>query len=84
MKTVNIQEAQENLSRLLEEAAKGEPFIVAREGKPSLKVVRVEEVEAAEAPRKKRRIGELDGQYKIPDDLDTMMAKEIEEMFYGK
>ncbi|MGI2032783.1 type II toxin-antitoxin system Phd/YefM family antitoxin [Rhizobium panacihumi] len=38
MKTVNIQEAQKNLSRLLEEAAKGEPFVVTREGKPSLKV----------------------------------------------
>lgn len=84
MKTVNIQEAQENLSRLLEEAAKGEPFIVAQEGKPSLKVVRVEEVEAAEAPRKKRRIGFLEGQFSVPDNFDRMFAEEIKEMFYGK
>lgn len=45
MKTVNIQEAQKDLARLLEEAAKGEPFVVAQEGKPSLKVVGVEEVD---------------------------------------
>jgi prevent-host-death family protein len=44
MKTVSIQEAKENLARLLEEASKGEPFVVAQEGKPSLKVVGVEEI----------------------------------------
>ncbi|MGF9565436.1 type II toxin-antitoxin system prevent-host-death family antitoxin [Neorhizobium sp. JUb45] len=38
MKTVSIQEAREDLARLLEEAAKGQPFVVTREGKPSLKV----------------------------------------------
>jgi hypothetical protein len=30
-----------------------------------------------------RRIGFGDGKSKIPDDFDTMMQKEIEEMFYG-
>lgn len=38
MKTVNIQEAKDDLAWLLEEAAKGEPFVVTLEGKPSLKV----------------------------------------------
>lgn len=83
MKTVNIQEAREDLVRLLEEAAKGMPFVVAREGKPSLKVVTVEEVNPAEAPTKKRRIGELNGQYKIPEDMDKHLDKEIEDLFYG-
>lgn len=45
MKTVSIQEAREDLSRLLEEAAKGKPFVVQQEGKPSLKVVGVEEID---------------------------------------
>lgn len=45
MKTVSIQEARKDLARLLEEAAKGEPFVVEREGKPSLKVVGVEEAD---------------------------------------
>ncbi|MEB2844808.1 type II toxin-antitoxin system prevent-host-death family antitoxin [Rhizobiales bacterium RZME27] len=84
MKTVNIQEAQKDLVRLLEKAAKGEPFVVAQEGKPSLKVVTVEEVELIEAPKKKRRIGFLEGQFSVPDNFDTMFAEEIEEMFYGK
>jgi hypothetical protein len=34
--------------------------------------------------RKKRRIGFMEGQMSIPDDFDTMLAKEIEEMFYGE
>ena len=34
--------------------------------------------------KKTRRIGMLDGLIKVPDDFDTMMADEIEEMFYGK
>ena len=35
MRTVNIHEAKTHLSRLLEEAVKGEPFIIAKAGKPS-------------------------------------------------
>ena len=78
MKTVNIHEAKTHLSRLVEEAAKGESFVIAKAGKPLVKVVSVEET-----PRK-RRIGFLEGQFSVPDDFDTMFAKEIEEMFYGE
>ena len=42
MRTVNIHEAKTNLSRLVEQAAKGEPFIIAKAGKPLVKVVAVE------------------------------------------
>lgn len=83
MKTVNIQEARKDLVRLLEEAAKGEPFVVSQEGKPSLKVVTVEEIDPVEASTTKRRIGELDGQFFIPDDMDEHLDKEIEDLFYG-
>ena len=83
MKTVNIHEAKTHLSRLVEAAANGEAFVIAKAGKPMVKVVPLEEV-PAEEPKKKRRIGFLDGQFLIPDDLDTMMAAEIEDMFYGK
>ena len=34
MLTVNIHEAKTHLSRLLDRAAKGEPFIIAKAGKP--------------------------------------------------
>ncbi|MGK9054663.1 type II toxin-antitoxin system prevent-host-death family antitoxin [Neorhizobium sp. CSC1952] len=77
MKTVNIHDAKTHLSRLVEDAAKGKPFVIAKAGKPMVKVVPLEE-----AP-KKRRIGVLDGQFFIPDDLDQGMDKEIEDLFYG-
>ena len=75
MKTVNIHEAKTHLSRLVEDAAKGEAFVIA---KAMVKVVPLEE-----QPKKKRRIGLLDGQFSIPDNLDQGMDKEIEELFYG-
>ncbi|RVB26196.1 type II toxin-antitoxin system prevent-host-death family antitoxin, partial [Mesorhizobium sp. M7A.F.Ca.CA.004.05.1.1] len=39
MQTVNIHNAKTNLSRLVDRAAKGEPFIIAKAGKPLVKVV---------------------------------------------
>ena len=80
MQTVNIHEAKTHLSRLIAKAAEGEPFIIAKAGKPMVKVV------AIDAPKKKkmRRIGFGDGKSKIPDDIKTMFKDEIEEMFYGK
>lgn len=79
MEIVNIHEAKTNLSRLMEKVAKGESFIIAKAGKPIGKVVPIDE---AEKP-KKRRIGFMKGMFKTPEDFDTMMAEEIEEMFYG-
>ena len=79
MKSVNIHEAKTHLSKLIEKAANGEPFIIAKAGKPMVKVVSID----APAPKKMRRIGFMKGQFKVPDDFDTMMQKEIEAMFYG-
>jgi len=79
METVNIHEAKTHLSRLMEKVSKGESFIIAKAGKPIGKLVPLDE---AEKP-KKRRIGFMDGQFTVPDDFDTTMADEIEEMFYG-
>lgn len=84
MKTVSIQEAEENLSQLVDEAANGEPFVIARVGKPLVTVVAVDEAAASEVtgPRK-RRIGFLKGQFFIPEDMDKALDKEIEDLFYG-
>ena len=79
MRKVNIHEAKTHLSRLVEEAAAGEPFVIAKAGKPMVKVVPLD----APAKRKVRRLGFLKGQIKVPDDFDTMMQEEIEELFYG-
>ena len=80
MRTVNMHEAKTHLSRLVDRAANGEPFIIAKAGKPLVKVVPLD----APAKGKTRRIGFLDGMIKVPDDFDTMFQDEIEEMFYGK
>jgi prevent-host-death family protein len=79
MQTVNIHEAKTHLSKLIAKAAKGEPFIIAKAGKPMVKVTSID----TPAPKKMRRIGFMKGEFKVPDDFDTMMQKEIEEMFYG-
>ena len=80
MQTVNIHEAKTHLSKLIAKAAEGEPFIIAKAGKPMVKVVAID----APAKKKMRRIGFGSGQSKIPDDIKTMFKDEIEEMFYGE
>lgn len=79
MRTYNIHEAKTNLSRLVDEAEKGEPFIIAKAGKPKVKVVAID----TPKPVAKRRIGFLKGKIKVPDDIKTPFAEEIEKMFYG-
>jgi prevent-host-death family protein len=77
MKSVNIHDAKTNLSRLVAEAAKGEPFIIARAGKPLVKVVPLDAPMTAE----KRRLGFLAGRIAVPDDFDRMGDVEIEGLF---
>jgi prevent-host-death family protein len=77
MKTVNMQDAKTHLSRLVEAAAKGEPFIIVKAGKPLVKVVPVD------APTAPRRLGFMRGAVTVPDDFDTIYQEEIEKLFYG-
>ena len=51
MNTVNIHEAKTHLSKLVDQAVKGEPFIIAKAGKPLVKVV------ALTAPDIPQRLG---------------------------
>jgi prevent-host-death family protein len=77
MKTVNIHKAKTHLSQLVGAAAQGEPFIIAKAGKPMVKVVPID------APAAPRRLGFMQGQFTVPDDFDTMDQEEIERLFYG-
>ena len=74
MKIVNIHEAKTHLSRLVEEAAQGQPFVIARAGKPLVKVTMIE----AAPPR---RLGFLAGQGDIPEDFDDMGTDKIRALF---
>jgi prevent-host-death family protein len=75
MVTVNIQEAKTQLSKLVDRAANGEPFVIAKSGKPLVKVV------ALDTPKAPRRLGFLKGEFQIPDDFDRMGRVEIAKLF---
>ena len=77
MQIVNIHEAKTQLSRLVEQAAKGEPFVIAKAGKPLVKVVRLD----APLGSQVRRIGFMAGELLVPDDFDSMGQAEIASMF---
>lgn len=79
MRKINIHEAKTHLSRLAEEAGRGDGFIIAKAGRPIAKVVALD---AADTPRQ-LRMGFLKGQIKVPDDFDRMFENEIVEMFEG-
>lgn len=77
MLTVNIHEAKTHLSRLIDRAVGGEPFIIAKAGKPLVKVVPLTAEELGEP----RRLGFLAGRIAVPDDFDRMHGEEIERLF---
>lgn len=80
MRTVNMHEAKTHLSRLVRDAVDGEPFMIARAGKPAVKVVSVD----SENQGTVRRLGFLEGSVSVPDDFDHMGAEEIATLFEGE
>jgi prevent-host-death family protein len=80
MKKVNIHQAKTHLSRLIEEASNGESFIIAKAGKPMVKVMAL----GAPSGGKVRRLGFMAGQISVPDDFDLLGEEEIERMFRGR
>jgi prevent-host-death family protein len=60
MKTVNIHDAKTHFSKLIDAAAKGEPFIIAKAGKP---MVQVAPMDAPKAPYR-RRVGRMENESK--------------------
>lgn len=79
MQTVNIHEAKTHLSRLIEQAARGESFVIAKAGKPLVKVMPLNAPEAGQV----KRLGFMSGQIAVPEDFDRMGSAEIEQLFGG-
>ena len=77
MRTTNIHEAKTRLSKLVEQAAAGESFIIAKAGKPMVKVTALD----SPAQGQVRRIGFMEGQISVPDDFDRMGSAEIAQLF---
>jgi len=73
MRTINIHEAKTHLSRLVENAANGEVFMIAKAGKPLVKVVPLD----AGGVDKVRRVGFLKGRISVPGDFDSMDLEEL-------
>lgn len=74
LKMVNIHDAKTHLSQLILDASQGSPFIIAKAGKPMVKVISINQ-------ESKPRTGMLAGVFNVPDDIDTPFQNEIESMF---
>jgi antitoxin (DNA-binding transcriptional repressor) of toxin-antitoxin stability system len=83
MRTINIHQAKTHLSRLVDEAEQGEPFMIAKRGKPMVQVFRID----APPAQPKRLLGAMEGLYTLPEnfeEIDRELDKEIERMFLGE
>jgi len=80
MLAVNIHEAKTHLSRLVEDAAHGKSFIIAKAGKPMVKVIPFPSDEQMTAGR----LGFMAGEIAVPDDFDHMDDVSLVDLFEGK
>jgi len=80
MEVVNIHQAKTNLSRLIEKAVNGEDFIIAKAGKPLVKVTRIDHVNLAPV----KRVGFMKGKIRVPEDFDRMGEGDIDDLFAGE
>ena len=77
MRTINIHEAKTHLSRLVEDAARGESFVIAKAGRPMVMVSALDL--ATETPVS--RLGFMLGELSVPDDFDRMGESDIAGLF---
>lgn len=80
MLAVNIHEAKTHLSRLVEDASHGKPFIIAKAGKPMVKVIPFSAAESG----LEQRLGFMSGEISVPDDFDSMDNGSMAALFEGR
>lgn len=78
MKPVNIHEAKTGLSKLIERAESGEEVTIARAGRPVAKLVPLAKA------RGRRRLGLLDGKFRIPEDFNAPLPESVLRAFEGR
>jgi len=76
MRQINIHEAKTNLSRIAEEVSAGEEIIIAKAGKPKMRLMPID------SSQKKIIFGLLKGKIKISKDFDAPLPKELLDAFY--
>ena len=72
---VNLHDAKTHLSRLVEQAARGQSFVIAKAGKPMVRVMPVDE------PGAQRRLGFLSGQAVVSIDVKSAFDEEMLAQF---
>ena len=77
MTTVNIHYAKTHLSKLLEDVVAGQSLVIAKSGRPLVKVIPLEEP----VQKTVQRLGFLSKQFDVPDDFNQMGKAEIETLF---
>jgi prevent-host-death family protein len=77
LKQVNIHQAKTDLSKLVERAEAGEEIVIARAGRPAAKLVPLTKT------RRRRRLGLLDGKFRIPDDFNAPLPLSVIRAFEG-
>ncbi|MFZ1099506.1 MAG: type II toxin-antitoxin system Phd/YefM family antitoxin [Steroidobacteraceae bacterium] len=75
---INIHEAKTHLSRIVDEVAAGAEIIIAKAGKP---MARLSPISASAKPKK---LGQLKGRIKVPDDFNAPLDEEILGQFAGR
>jgi prevent-host-death family protein len=75
MKTVNLHAAKTHLSRLVDEAAAGQEIVIAKAGKP---IVRLTPVVAGQ---RRTGFGRLRGKVRISDDFDAPLPASVKRAF---
>jgi len=78
MHIVNIHEAKNNFSKLIDAVAQGEEIVIAKEGKPAARLVPVQPNKAERKP------GALKGKIQIADDFDAPLPDTVQRAFEGK
>ncbi|EKD69970.1 MAG: prevent-host-death family protein [uncultured bacterium] len=73
---INIHEAKTNFSKLINRVLKGDDIIIARDGKPLVRLIAYSETVS------ERHGGQLRGLIKISDDFDAPLPDDLLKQFY--
>ena len=76
MLTLNVHEAKTQLSKLLEAAEAGEDVVIARAGTPVVRLVPVRQA--------RRKLGLMQGRFKVPEDFDAPLDERLLDLFEGR
>ncbi|HEY9066920.1 MAG TPA: type II toxin-antitoxin system prevent-host-death family antitoxin [Burkholderiaceae bacterium] len=78
METVNIYDAKTRLSQLVDKAASGEDVVVSRNGKPLVRITRLD------APKRRIKLGVLKNKLSVPANFDAPLPDEVLAGFEGR